>query len=523
MARHSRKRSYRSSQRFSQSAPAALFHSLSPEARQGISVVVVLMLALLSALSLVGLAGAVGESLDRFFSSLFGNTKFAVPVFIIIGGIFFIRRVSLSSHVTQVIGLLFFMLSFAAFWHLQYPVEESFARARDGMGGGMFGFFLAYSLQSILQFWGALIVLLSIFLISFFILLNSSLGDVIGRLKMIGSVLLAVGMFFVSFFGRFFMPTPPRSNRRVEEGKEDVPEVPTFSRGTLPASVRGKDVDDDDGEDETEKAPAAKEEIEILKAPKRKTLIQIPLDLLQSSKGQPTSGDIKTNKIVIQRTLENFGIPVEMGEVNVGPTVTQYTLKPAEGIKLATIIGLHNDLALALAAHPIRIEAPIPGKALVGIEVPNQRVATVTLRELLESEQFKKRANSLSLALGKDVSGMPRVASLLSMPHLLIAGSTGSGKTVCINTIITTLLYQNSPETLRLVLVDPKRVELTCYNDIPHLLTPVVTDVKKTLNALRWAIGEMERRFDILSKAGKRDLKSYNEWAEEKMPYVVMV
>ena len=212
-----------------------------------------------------------------------------------------------------------------------------------------------------------------------------------------------------------------------------------------------------------------------------------------------------------------------MGEVNVGPTVTQFTLKPAEGIKLAAIVGLHNDLALSLAAHPIRIEAPIPGRALVGIEVPNQKVAIVTLRELLETDAFKNRKDSLTLALGKDVAGQVRLSSVLKMPHLLIAGSTGSGKTVCINTVITTLLYQNSPETLRFILVDPKRVELSCYNDIPHLLTPVVTDVKKTLNVLRWAIGEMERRFDVLSKAGKRDLISYNAWSEEKVPYIIIV
>lgn len=519
MPRHSRKRSYRSIERYSQSAPSAFLHSLSPEARQGIAVVVVLMLALLSVLSLFGLAGKVGESLEGVLSYLFGNTKFAVPLFIVIGGVFFIRRVSLSEHITQGIGLLFFMLSFAAFWHLQYPVEESFARAREGLGGGVLGFFFAYSLQSILQFWGALIVLLSIFLISFFILLNTSLGDVFERLKAFGNGCVACGVFFGRIFSRLLSGGVRSARSGVEKfAEEDVPEeapvVPTFSRGSLPVAPE---------RDEGAVSSSTKEEIEILKAPKRKTHIQIPLDLLNVSKGQPTSGDIKAHKIIIQRTLENFGIPVEMGEVNVGPTVTQYTLKPAEGIKLATIIGLHNDLALALAAHPIRIEAPIPGKALVGIEVPNQRVATVTLRELLESEHFKKRTNPLSLALGKDVSGVARIASLLSMPHLLIAGSTGSGKTVCINTIITTLLYQNSPETLRFVLVDPKRVELPCYNDIPHLLTPVVTDVKKTLNALRWAIGEMERRFDVLAKAGKRDLKAYNEWSEETMPYIVIV
>lgn len=448
----------------------------------------------------------MGHALDRLFGILFGSTKYGVPAFILIGGVFFLRNISLSAHITQLIGFVFFVLSFTAFWHLQYPVEESYARATEGLGGGLVGFFLAYSLQSILQFWGALVILLSIFLISSCIILNTSLADALARFNACAQWCARIGK---------------RKRGKAEESPDDEEYVtaaiaPSFSRDTLALKEREK-------EPEQPAQREAKEEIEIIKAPKIKTHIQIPLDMLNGKQGQPTSGDIKANKVIIQKTLENFGIPVEMGEVNVGPTVTQFTLKPAEGVKLATITGLHNDLALALAAHPIRIEAPIPGKALVGIEVPNQKVATVTLRELLESDQFRKRKSSLELALGKDVSGTPRTASLHTMPHLLIAGSTGSGKTVCINTIITTLLFQNSPDTLRFILVDPKRVELPCYNDIPHLLTPVVTDVKKTLNALRWALGEMERRFDVLSKAGKRDLRSYNETGNEKMPYIVIV
>lgn len=178
-----------------------------------------------------------------------------------------------------------------------------------------------------------------------------------------------------------------------------------------------------------------------------------------------------------------------MGDVLVGPTVTQYAMKPAKGIKLTRITTLSNDLSLALAAHPIRIEAPIPGKSLVGIEVPNQKVAMVTLRELLESPEYQNRAHNLMIALGKDVAGKVWFADLPKMPHLLIAGATGSGKTVCINTIILSLLYQNTAETLRFIMVDPKRVELTLYNGIPHLLTPVITEPNKTINALKWTIG----------------------------------
>jgi S-DNA-T family DNA segregation ATPase FtsK/SpoIIIE len=214
---------------------------------------------------------------------------------------------------------------------------------------------------------------------------------------------------------------------------------------------------------------------------------------------------------------------VEMGAVQVGPTVTQYTLKPADGVKLSRLTALHNDLAMALAAHPIRIEAPIPGKSLVGIEVPNQKVALVSLRELLEAPEAREQRGNLMVALGKDVSGKPWFADLSVLPHLLIAGATNSGKTVCINAILLSLLLQHTPETLRFILVDPKRVELPNYNGIPHLLTPVITDVQKTVNALRWTIGEMERRFELLSKACRRDITSYNKVMDQKLPYLIFV
>ncbi|NQU77249.1 DNA translocase FtsK [Candidatus Falkowbacteria bacterium] len=254
---------------------------------------------------------------------------------------------------------------------------------------------------------------------------------------------------------------------------------------------------------------------------RKKVRIDLPIDLLGKRTDKALSGDIEKNKLVIKKTLDDFGIPVEMADVKVGPTVTQYTLKPSEGVKLSRIITLQNDLALALAAHPIRIEAPIPGKSLVGIEIPNQTTATVVLRELLETKEFKKRENNLTIAVGKDVAGQPWLADLGKLPHLLIAGATGSGKSVCLNSIIVSLLYQNSSEELKFILVAPKRVELTTYNGIPHLLTPVLTDVPKVISALKWTVGEMERRFYVLSEAGKRDIKSYNETVQVKMPYIV--
>ena len=251
-----------------------------------------------------------------------------------------------------------------------------------------------------------------------------------------------------------------------------------------------------------------------------------PLDLLEDDKGKPSSGDIKANANIIKRTLQNFDISVEMGEVNVGPSITQYTLRPAEGVKLSKITGLQNDLALALAAHPIRIEAPIPGKSLIGIEIPNKTIALVGLRSVLSQEDYQSSKTSLLLGLGRDVSGRVSFADLGKMPHLMIAGATGSGKSVAIHAIMMSLLYRNSPERLRFLLIDPKRVELTAYSGIPHILTPVITDAKKTILALKWAVGEMERRYELLAKAKVRDIGSYqgtNESGENPMPFIVIV
>lgn len=252
-----------------------------------------------------------------------------------------------------------------------------------------------------------------------------------------------------------------------------------------------------------------------------------PLDLLEEERGAPSAGDVRTNSAVIKKTLENFEIPVEMSEINIGPTVTQYTLKPADGIKLSKITTLSNDLSLALASHPIRIEAPVPGKSLVGIEVPNRVRAQVRLRNLISNPQFQKSASNLTFALGKNVSGNPVYADLSRMPHLLVAGSTGTGKTVQLNSIILSLLYRNSPEILRFIFIDPKRVEFSVYQGLPHLLTPVIFDAQRTVNALKWLISEMERRFDVLSAEKARDIAGYNEIIlrneGEVMPYIVLI
>lgn len=257
-----------------------------------------------------------------------------------------------------------------------------------------------------------------------------------------------------------------------------------------------------------------------------------PLNLLEGDRGKANVGDVKANANVIRRTLGNFGIEVEMDEVTIGPTVTRYALKPAQGVKLSRIVGLQNDLALSLAAHPLRIEAPIPGKSLVGIEIPNKTKATVGLANLIGDAAFQT-ARPLTIALGRNIAGKSILKSIAKMPHLLIAGTTGSGKSVTIHTIVTSLLYRHGPDDLRFIFVDPKRVELTLYNGIPHLLTPVITDSKKAILSLKWAATEMSRRYDILESESVRDIDSYhkkhqgdfekNTEGVDRMPYIVII
>jgi S-DNA-T family DNA segregation ATPase FtsK/SpoIIIE len=246
--------------------------------------------------------------------------------------------------------------------------------------------------------------------------------------------------------------------------------------------------------------------------------------LLNHKQDKTDAGDVEGNARTIQETFENFSIPVEMEGANIGPRVTQYTLKPPAGTKLTKITALEDNVKLDLAAQSIRIEAPIPGKKLVGIEVPNLKSATVRISSLLESPEWKEETSPLTFGIGKDIGGKPIVADLAKMPHLLVAGQTGSGKSVMINTILTSLLYRNSPADLKLILVDPKQVELKPYDEIPHLLTPVITDPEKCISALKWTVAEMERRYTALGEVRRRNIVEYNNLKQDEgMPYIVVV
>jgi len=479
---------------------------LSPAVERGMIAVAMITLGVLGVLAYAGSAGVVGRFLDAGITYALGVDRFLLPLALIGFGLVLLIRGKIRA--SMLLGAFLFFLSLNALLHL--------IMGETAEGGGALGLFLGGPLVAGLSLPGSVVVLSALFIAGVTLLFNAS------------------PRVFAEFWKLLFAPL-----------RTFVRRAP---RGVVaaPAPIVEAEVDEDEAPEEEpeEIEPAAThaeedvpQEAAPLAAPRVRKVrrrIEIPLELLEMRSGKPSAGDIRANQEIIRRTLEQFGVPVEMGEVSVGPTVTQYTLKPAEGIKLARIVALQNDIALAMAAHPIRIEAPIPGKSLVGIEVPNQTVAMVKVREVLESPAFRTGGAKLPIALGKDVSGAPWVTDIARMPHMLVAGATGSGKTVCLNSIIVSLLYANGPDDLKFIMIDPKRVELPAYNGIPHLLTPAITEVPKIVNSLKWCIGEMERRFDILSKTGKRDIGSFNKEVDalqekhadlpiERMPYIVVV
>ncbi len=508
-----------------------------PEISQGVLAVILLIVGILSILSFFGAAGVAGTFIDSLLALIFGQVRYLFPIVLIVNAVLLIKDLEYNYRSTHLLGAVLFFLSFNGLIHLTKPTAEMVSDALQGAGGGIMGLILAWPLSAYVGYWGAFVVLIGMLLLAMVFLFNTSLAAIVGLHKKFFMALGWLGEKIIQTASSFRKPSIPKfkihgnyATTLSEENTDEMAEDETG--GDEPRVFEHKAVarqhaeENETAEEAGLKEKSAEKTLTVNKTPIMYRALP-SLDLLYTSKTKPSAGDIKANAEVIKNTLQNFGIEVDMGEVRVGPTVTQYSLKPSAGIKLTRITALSNDLALALAAHPIRIEAPIPGQSLVGIEVPNQKVATVTLRELLESLEYKKREHNMMIAVGKDVAGKVWIADLPKMPHLLIAGTTGSGKTVCINTVILSLLFQNTPETLRMIMVDPKRVELTLYNGIPHLLTPVITDAAKTVNALKWTIGEMDRRFDVLSEAGKRDIASYNKTASasggEKLPYIVFV
>ena len=474
--------------------------------QQVVSIIIGLT-ALLLTLAIFNLAGPLPSSLLASMRSLFGFGAFVLPLvlFVLMIQKFITEdnRLALSVY----FGAIVFMASLSSFIHLFVDPSQSDAVVEAGRGGGLVGSFTDKFLSGFLSTLAAGVVLFALFLLATLFILKIPIKEV-----------------FKSFFSMF----------RRDDGDQTKEHADSSVAGLK--LNRGVMTDDQTDEEVNEPKPrlsSLRNSVTHDKVAESKDALTVASDpgwnlpsteLLSNKQSKANAGDIKHNAQIIKDTLKDFKIDVEMESANIGPKVTQFTLKPAAGVKLTKISALDSNIALSLGAEAIRIEAPIPGQRAVGVEVPNKVPATVNLRSILESDTWKNGTSSLRFSVGQDISGKPVVEDLDIMPHVLIAGQTGSGKSVMINALLTSLLFNNSPADLRLILVDPKQVELTPYNHIPHLLTEVITKPEKTISALKWAVNEMERRYTLLASKKQRNIAGYNAAnKEDHMPYIVIV
>lgn len=461
---------------------AALSESIDPQVLSQITSIVFFIVGFILLVSLFGFGGKLGNFLAINLRLVIGWTTFLLP-FLLFGLAYSLfNPEDYEITLPTSIGLSLFVISCSGAFHVF--LKNASTAASKGNGGGYLGLLIQKVLLSILNA-----------PVSFVILLGLA----------VAGLLLATNTPIKNLFSIF--------KKEKDEEKVDLKnniKIHETGAALKPAATLAP-------------KPTKQETATLTTSDDQNWQYPTP-ELVEEMTTRADSGNVRENATTIQKTLGNFGIDVAMHDVNVGPTVTQYTLKPEDGIKLEKITALDKNLALSLAAHPIRIEAPIPGKSLVGIELPNKSPQIVRMRNIVESETFKKLKGGLPIVLGLDVAGHPQIADITKMPHLLIAGSTGSGKSVCINAILLSLLYKNSPSKLKLILVDPKRVELSLYNEIPHLLTPVIVEPDKTVSALKWAVAEMEHRYQILQTAGKRNVDEFNAVkGKEEMPYIVII
>ncbi|ARK30946.1 FtsK/SpoIIIE family DNA translocase [Halalkalibacter krulwichiae] len=534
--------------------------------------------------------GSVGETFVRLFRFFLGEWFIVLAIGLLVVALYImIKRQNPKLWSRKISGLYVMILSFVLFSHVGlfhqlngregfqdqsvirntwrlFWMEMSGETPPSDLGGGMIGA-LAFAVSHFLfAEMGTYFLCFILFIIGFILLTGKSLSEILG--KGFRKFYLFVVDTFNSLFQEMKLMKDKakerlqeereaqkarkdaeqeksvRQQKRSEAGIEEEsveevePEIVDFTqkvyRGDIESDVKGKSTEtkevENKGEDEEVQAPlvTAQETNEAYRLPNVE-ILKLPNNPSQINEKRHLTANAKK----LEETLESFGVKARVSKVHLGPAVTKYEVNPSVGVKVSKIVNLADDLALALAAKDIRIEAPIPGKSAIGIEVPNQEVAIVTLREVLDSPEAEKDENVLSVGLGRDISGEPVLAHLNKMPHLLVAGATGSGKSVCINGIITSILLKAKPHEVKLMMIDPKMVELTIYNGIPHLLTPVVTEPKKASQALKKVVAEMERRYDLFSHSGTRNIEGYNELVKRQneeeeakqplLPYIVVI
>ena len=508
-------------------------------------------------------AGKVGEMTRSLLLGLFSTASLTLPYIVILCGIlmFTSSRIWDGRNNIAFFSLQYFCL-FVLFslrdidlledvFALPFnkSIEAYYLLGLDGVGGGVFGNLITYLLVQLIGISGTYILLISVFIISILIYTKISLLSILVYIK---SISIKSFLYIKSITVNFIF-VPNTKNERNKNSKTN--EI----RKTLTKGIKYKNLFDptektqeikilefndestnNDSDNKHEKIkkllasqPNIKDEeivqIEMGSLVKdRKVEYIIPsIELLAEEESQSNTSD-KRNIIKqakkLEETLENFGVKAKVVQVSKGPVITRYELQPFAGVKVSKIVNLSDDIALNLAAPSIRIEAPIPGKAAIGIEIPNADTSIVSLREVIDSKNYKSTTFNVPYALGKDISGNPVIADISQMPHLLVAGATGSGKSICINAIILSILFKSNPDMVKLILIDPKVVELNQYNGIPHLLIPIVTDTKKAAGALNWAVQEMTRRYNLFAETRTKDINSYNlKETEENLPFIVII
>lgn len=484
--------------------------------------------------------GIVGNIINGTVFSLMGFGGYFFPIFIIATGITLLLNRFDKIQLRVIISLLVVFISFIIVLDGINQIDLSLInRIRSGLelsranrGGGVLGSFFGFFFYRLFGSIGTRIVLAFSIMVSLLVITNLTIKEVLNKAKDI-----APNLVNIDFKSKHEKPIS-RNNLSEDNNREHSQIKITDYTGDNMVNL-----DKIAGSNKTKATPIKLEDKRVEKEAKnidveikdkheklQKTPYRVPpLSIFASAKIKNDRSDKKeiiNNAKIIEETMKNFGIEATVSHINVGPSITCYELSPAPGIKLSRIVSLQDNISLSLASPDIRIEAPIPGKAAVGIEVPNKVKDIVFFKELISSKEYSNIKSDIPLALGKDISGKVLVSSIDKMPHLLIAGATGSGKSVCINTIIMSLIYKSSPDDVKLLLIDPKVVELSVYNGIPHLLIPVVTDAKRSAFALNWAVGEMEKRYKLFAKNSVRDIKSYNEKndkEDENIPKIVII
>ncbi|SFG23713.1 DNA segregation ATPase FtsK/SpoIIIE, S-DNA-T family [Desulfotomaculum arcticum] len=506
----------------------------------------------LIALALIGFAGVftssvgqVGLLIKQGLAILTGKGYAVFLIVLIVSGIKIMKRDSWQVN-ARFWGFVVLFGSLQIFLHRHIYLSQSFEAGLRGEGGGLIGAALGSVFKYCFGTVGTNIMLVFLTLVGVTLCTASSVKDLGGiswhklRASAVGTWQAIINFVFVEADEDEDKEQSGLGNKIKKKFKKN-PDPPGLPESTeLPVIEITHNGNEDGLVKEEINTPDRENTTDEPQLPVENTFSKgqeyhlPPLSLLNqgsSSSGKNSGKDINQKITTLEQTLESFGIKAKVTHVAVGPSITRYELQPPAGVKVSKIVGLSDDIALGMATTGVRIEAPIPGKAAVGIEVPNDEISTVSLRELLECKNFTGSTSRLTVALGKDIAGTPVIADLAKMPHLLIAGATGSGKSVCVNTLISSILFKATPEDVKFLMVDPKMVELANYNDIPHLVSPVVTDAKKAAGALRWAVREMESRYDLFAAAGVRDITRYNAMFEENenepgqtpLPYIVVI